>query len=316
VGVIAGGSLVRATGSGDGCGDTWPRCQGSLFPLGGGTETTIEFAHRAATATLAVVLIWFAFRAWRDTPRGRPPRWYRRPAHALVAWRAPTEGRNLRRALGWVGVFFLGEVIIGAVLVLARWVDQDASIGRVVLVPLHLVNTFLLLGAIALVVHVCHGGTWPRINRDRASNRIGLAIIGIMLVVGASGGLNALADTLFPPNTLLEGIRQELGPAAPLLVRLRALHPVIAIGGGLTVVVALRSPAFDAGGLVRPLANAAAAIVAVEAAIGLVNVALLTPVEIQLVHLVVADVLWILCALAVIRVVAVTTDASRRMESV
>ena len=294
VGVIGGGSLVRATGSGDGCGESWPRCEGSLFPLGGGTETSIEFAHRFATVMLAVALLAL-----------------------LIAARGSGEtGRRVWRGLRWAGAFFIGEVIIGAVLVLAGWVDQDASIGRTIVVPLHLVNTFLLLGAVVLVVHVAHGGRWPRLDVRRLSNRIGLVVLGTMLLIGVTGGLNALADSLFPADTLLEGIKAEFGSAAPFLVRVRTIHPVVAIAGGLIIVLALRSPSFDPAGLVRRQADAAALLVGIEAAIGILNVALLTPVEIQLVHLLVADLLWIVAALAVIRVVAATTVETRRVNAV
>lgn len=294
VGVIVGGSLVRATGSGDGCGESWPRCEGSLFPLGGGTETTIEFAHRAATAFLAVVIVILV----------------------VVAFRAGDAGRNVRRALKWVGVFFMGEVVVGAVLVLAGWVDTDASIGRMIVVPIHLVNTFLLLGATVLVVHVANGGTWPRFDMKRRSNQISAMILGTLLVIGALGGLNALADTLYPADTLGEGLRAEFGAAAPVLVRVRILHPMVAIAGSLGVVMALRSPSFDGTGRVRSLANAAAVVVGIEAIIGIINVALLTPVEVQMIHLLVADVIWILATLAIVRIGAATSDVSGRLESV
>jgi heme A synthase len=137
-----------------------------------------------------------------------------------------------------------------------------------------------------------------------------------MLLIGATGGLNALADSLFPADSLLEGIKAEFGSAAPFLVRVRAIHPVVAIAGGLTIVLALRSPSFDGAALVRRQADAAAILVGVEAAIGILNVALLTPVEIQLVHLLVADLLWIVAAIAVIRVVAATTVETRRVDAV
>jgi heme A synthase len=293
VGVIVGGSLVRATGSGAGCGESWPRCEGSLFPLSGGTETTIEFAHRLATVLLAIALV-----------------------SLLVAARRSGEvGRRVQRGLKWAGVFFMGEVIIGAVLVLAGWVDKDASIGRTIVVPLHLVNTFLLLGAVVLVVHAAQGGARPRIDLARRSNQLGLVILGAILLVGATGGLNALADSLFPADSLLEGIRAEFGPAAPFLVRVRTIHPVAAIAGGLTVLMLLRSPSFDGSGRVRKLADAAAILVGIEAIVGIVNVALLTPVEVQLIHLLIADAVWIVAALAVVRVVAATTGVAREVKA-
>jgi len=293
VGVIVGGSLVRATGSGDGCGESWPRCEGSLFPLGGGTETTIEFAHRLATLLLAIALV----------------------ALLIAARRSGDVGRRVQRGLKWTGVFFMGEVIIGAVLVLAGWVDKDASIGRMIVVPLHLVNTFLLLGAVVLVVHLAGGGVWPRLDRTRRSNQLGLIVLGAILLVGATGGLNALADSLFPADSLLEGIKAEFGSAAPFLVRVRTIHPVVAIAGGLTVLMLLRSPSFDGSGRVRTLADMAAVLVGVEAVVGIINVALLTPVELQLVHLLIADALWIVAALAVVRVLAASTEVASEVRA-
>lgn len=293
VGVIVGGSLVRATGSGDGCGESWPRCEGSLFPLGGGTETSIEFAHRLATVLLAIALV----------------------ALLVAARRSGEVGRRVQRGLKWAGVFFIGEVIIGAVLVLAGWVDKDASIGRTIVVPLHLLNTFLLLGAVVLVVHAAQGGAWPRIDLARRSNQLGLVILGAILLVGATGGLNALADSLFPADSLLEGIRAEFGAAAPFLVRIRTIHPIIAVAGGLTVLMMLRAASFDGSGRVRKLADAAAILIGVQAIVGIVNVALLTPVEVQLIHLLIADALWIVAALAVIRIVAATTGVAREVKA-
>ncbi len=293
VGVIVGGSLVRATGSGDGCGESWPRCEGSLFPLGGGTETTIEFAHRLATLLLAIALV----------------------ALLIAARRSGEVGRRVQRGLKWTGVFFMGEVIIGAVLVLAGWVDQDASIGRTIAVPLHLVNTFLLLGAVVLVVHLAGGGVWPRIDRKRRSNQLGLVVLGVILLIAATGGLNALADSLFPADSVLEGIKAEFGSAAPFLVRVRTVHPVVAIAGGLTVLMLLRSPSFDGSGSVRDLADMAAVLVGVEAVVGILNIALLTPVEVQLVHLLIADALWIVATLAVVRVLAATTEVASEVRA-
>lgn len=282
VAVILGGSVVRATGSGSGCGESWPRCEGSIFPLDGTVETGIEFTHRAMTTVLTVLLLLLVWRALRVTAPGHP----------------------LRRALGWATVFFAGEVVIGAMLVVFGWVDADASIGRVVMVPVHLVNTFLLLGALTVTAHLGSGGSPPRWGDSATRDRLVLAGLVALIVVAASGALNALADTLFPADTLIEGVRREFGRAAPFLVRLRLVHPVVAIGAGLAVIFVVRHPDFDPGRRATGPARVVTIVVAAQFLVGLMNVAMATPVEIQIVHLLAADVLWIWFVLGSARVLA------------
>ncbi len=280
VAVILGGAVVRASGSGDGCGDSWPRCEGSLIPLGGDTETMIEFAHRALTFVLAVALIGFAAWTLRRVPPGRP----------------------VRRWLFWAAVFFIGEVIIGAALVLFEWVDQDESIGRMILVPIHLVNTFFLLGALAgAAFHAGRGEMrvrWP----EGSTRNLSVAAVAIVLVVGAMGAMNALADTLYPDASLGAGLAADLDGASPLLVQLRIFHPMVAIVGGLMLVWLVRHPAYDPAFRATAMRNGVVAIVFLQFFVGIVNVVLLTPIEIQVVHLLVADVLWILIVLGALQI--------------
>ena len=260
--VILGGSVVRATESGAGCGDQWPRCEGHIIPWSAEGATTIEFAHRASTAILGILLVALVVTVARRTERGAP----------------------IRRALAWVGAFFVAEVAIGAVLVLFGWVDQDASIGRVVAMTVHLANTFLLLAALTLVVWLARGGAPPRVDLGRTADRLLLAGAVVLLVVAASGALNALADTLFPAD--------ESSGSGHFLADLRVLHPMIAIVGGAAVVLLSRARAL-AGAAAEPWRRAIAVIVAIQFAMGVVNIALLTPVETQVLHLLLADTLWI-----------------------
>ena len=274
--VILGGSVVRASGSGAGCGESWPRCNGSLIPLGGDIETVIEFTHRLFTGALGIALFTFGAWTWRRIARFHP----------------------VRRALKWAAIFFVGEVVIGALLVTFGWVDDDTSLGRLIAVPIHLVNTFFLLGALAAAAF--HAGRpespvrWP----ERRTKPLVLAAMGVVLVIAAMGALNALADTLYPDDSLASGIAADPGGASPLLVQLRVLHPVIAIIGGLALVWLVRHPAFDPGGRAATMRHAVSGIVFLQFVVGMINVALLTPIEVQVMHLLVADVLWILVVLA------------------
>ncbi len=279
---------MRATGSGAGCGSSWPHCEGSILPLGGASETAIEFSHRAMTAALAVVLVALAVRVLRETRRGDP----------------------VRSALGWAAAFFVGEIVIGAVLVLFGWVDDDASAGRFVMVGAHLVNTFLLLGALTLTAHLASGGAVPRFRPRRSRDRLVVAGTFVLLVVAVSGGLNALADTLYPAGTFLDGLSDEFGPAAPVPVRLRVLHPALAVVGGIVAIRVVRHPDFDPGRTARGPAAVVVGTVVLQFGIGLANVVMATPVEIQVLHLLGADVIWIAFVLASTRVLGRTTPVS------
>jgi len=115
-----------------------------------------------------------------------------------------------------------------------------------------------------------------------------------VLLAGVTGAIAALGDTLFPATSFAEGLRHELSGDAHLLLRLRLLHPFAAIAAGAALLavarLALRA---RADRRVRRAALALAALVAVEIALGVLNVLLLAPVGLQLVHLLVADGIWL-----------------------
>lgn len=271
VAVILGGMVVRATGSGAGCGDTYPRCDGHIIPIFDNPSTAIEFTHRMMTAALGLAFV------------------------ALVVVVARRYGMRSRvgRPLAWSIGFFLGEVAIGALLVVFGWVEDDASIGRLIAVSVHLVNTFLLLGALTVTVHVASGGRSVRLDRRGGPDGRVLAGVGVLLVVGASGAINALADTLFPAGDVAAATIEAYGSAGQFLIDARTLHPLIAVAGGVTLFFLARSPQLALGPRERRLAITVQAIIGLQMLVGVVNIAMLTPLETQIVHLLVADILWI-----------------------
>ncbi len=273
--VIVWGAFVRATGSGAGCGDHWPTCNGEVVPRAPALETIIEFTHRLTSGgalLLAVALVVGAAWAW---PKSSPTR--------RAAW----------ATLG----FMVVEALVGAAIVLLQMTADNDTIGRAVVMGIHLINTLLLLGAMVLTAWFASGRSAPRVETDRmAAVLLGGAMAG-MLVLGASGGVTALGDTLFPAGTLAEGIAQDLSPTAHVLVRLRVLHPVIAVlVGGFTMVAALFSglSRTDSG---RTLAMALVGLIVGQVMLGGLNIILLAPVWLQLVHLLVADFVWIVLVL-------------------
>ncbi len=270
--VVAWGAFVRATGSGAGCGKHWPMCNGEVVPRSPRIETLIEFTHRTTSglALLAVVaLVFWAFRAF---PRG----------HAA------------RRASAAAIVLMCLEAAVGAGLVLFGWVAKDPSAARGWVMAVHLVNTFLLLAALALTADWSgHPGGVAVDGRGRAAGALLGAALGVLLA-GVTGAIAALGDTLFPSQSLVEGIRQELSGEGHVLLRLRVLHPFAAILAGALLLAAARAAlVLRPDARVRRAAIGIAALVAVEIVAGVSNVLLLAPVWLQLVHLLLADLLWL-----------------------
>ncbi len=271
VAVILWGAFVRATGSGAGCGSHWPLCNGEVVPRAASAQTLIEFTHRA-TSGLAVLMVV-----------------------ALLVWvyRARPTGHPARRAAFWSFIFILGEAGVGALLVLLHLVGQNQSAGRAVVMALHLVNTFLLLGALTLTACWTAGQGGPRPRQDAGFRPLFRRATAGLLLVGASGAIAALGDTLFPSSSLTAALGDDLSASAHFLLRLRVLHPVFGVGAGVLVLV-LSYRIVHAG---QPEAAARATWTAVLTVLqliaGIVNVGLLAPVLMQMVHLLLADLVLI-----------------------
>jgi len=272
VAVVAWGAYVRATGSGAGCGRHWPTCNGDIVPRAPRVDTLIELSHRISSSGAFLLTALLAAWALRSFPKGHRVRWSAGVSVALMAT----------------------EALIGAGLVHFELVAHDASMKRALGMSLHLINTFLLLGSTALTAWWASGGGAARVHRQG----ILLLALGVplvaMLVVGVSGAVTALGDTLFPAASVAEGFAQDLSPSAPLFVKLRTIHPILAVATAVAVIFAT--------GVVRALrptqavavsSKAAGTLAVAQVAAGLLDVALRAPVAMQLIHLALADLVWI-----------------------
>jgi heme A synthase len=289
--VVAWGAYVRATGSGAGCGAHWPLCNGEVVPRVPRLETLVELSHRVSSGVALVLAL------------------------ALYVWarRAYPAGDRVRRAAGATAVLMLGEALIGAVLVLFGLVAHDESSKRVLSVCMHLTNTFLLLAATALTAWWASGGARPRLTDQRAVLWAVGAPLAATILLGGTGAITALGDTLFPPASLAAGLAQDLSRDATLFVRLRTVHPVLAVATGIAIVVSgglLR--ALRPSRAVRALTRASAVLVVAQVGAGLLDVALLAPVWLQLVHLAMADCVWVVLVLTGAASLAVAPESVAR----
>ncbi len=266
--VVLWGAVVRATGSGAGCGNHWPLCNGVVVPRDAAVQTIIEFTHRLMSgASLAAVVL-------------------------LVVWafRAFPSGHVLRRATLWALGFLFLEALLGAGLVLFDYVAKNVSVGRVVYLAAHLTNTQLLLASLAVVAWLA---SQPARSGRSLPASLAAALIAA-LIVCVSGAIAALGDTLFPATSLTAGLHQDLSSTSNLLLRLRLAHPVIAlVGAAIVVFSTLRVLRAHLPKLHSNLALAVLLLTIAQLIAGALNVALLAPVPMQIFHLLLAGALWI-----------------------
>jgi len=270
--VILWGAFVRATGSGAGCGSHWPTCNGEVIPRPQSVETLIEFTHRATSGlALLAVLALFVW-AFRTHPR-----------------------KHIVRLGASLSLFFIiTEALLGAGLVLFEWVAHNTSVARAISMPLHLLNTFLLLAALTLTAWWASGGA---VFRLRGQGKLLHVLVGgllAVLVVGMTGAVIALGDTLF----LGLGVQPEESPLVRTLIAIRPIHPVVAVLAGVYLSTAgiwvlNQRPHPVVGRLVMTLMM----LYLVQLVAGAVNVVLKAPVWMQLLHLLLSDVLWVVLVL-------------------
>ena len=255
--VIVGGGLVRATGSGAGCGRSWPTCQGEVLPALRGA-TAIEFSHRILTVVAGLAGLALLRAVFVEFRKGHPS----------------------RKAVTVAAGLFAVEGLIGRALVEGGWVADDASLARAVIVPLHLMNTFLLLAALTLTVAFVSGLGPIRVGRAAIPH---LAVALGAVVVATTGSITGLADTLFPRDFSLG---TALVSDEHFLTQLRLIHPFVSVA--LVTAVVLLGRRVPGRG-----ARIAVGVAFVQLAVGPLNVVLGTPVWLSLVHLALADVFWV-----------------------
>lgn len=267
--VILWGALVRATGSGAGCGNHWPLCNGQVIPLAPHIDTIIEFTHRCMTGGATFLVIGLLVWTFRATIRGQAARLWAVLSMILLA----------------------NEAILGALLVKLGYVTGNQSTGRVVMLSIHLSNTLLFLAALTLTAYFL--GTGQRLHnlphRNTASRWVKLGLAAT-LMVGVSGSLAALGDTLFPASSLRAAFAQDFATSSPWLLRLRGVHPVSALIAAAFVLWLISQGRRNGA---RGLSNAVVALLAFQFALGFADVLLLAPVWMQILHLLGADLYWV-----------------------
>ena len=292
IAVILWGAVVRATGSGAGCGDHWPLCNGTIMQHSAQLDTIIEFTHRITSGISFFAVVALAWWTFARTARG-----------------------HLARTTAAAAVFFtVIEAALGAVLVKLGLTAQSQSPLRAPYLALHLANTLLLLAALTLTAHLLGRTTGYMRGKIRLVAPFGAssAVVAV-LVVGVTGSLAALGDTLFPASSLSAAFRQDFSSTSAWLLRWRWTHPTVAFVAcvfliWLLVRAAQRSSRWDN----RGLSALVLILLAAQYALGVLDVVFLAPVWLQIAHLLGADVFWAALVVLAARVTLEPVEEEKR----
>lgn len=260
---ILAGAFVRATGSGDGCGSTWPTCKGKIIPQLSDPSEVIEFSHRSISGILLIVTLII-----------------------FIKSRNISKGTIVRTTVNFLTFFVVFEAAIGAVIVLYEWVGLNSSLPRIIAVPIHLVNTFGLLACYAVLYKVLLNNFK---NIKQLWDRRFVFVAFLFLLSGATGSITALADVLFPSTSFYEGLMEDFDRTSELLTRLRILHPIVATGLSVALIIESRKIQKDYKIDVKFLQI----LVIVAVTLGVLNVLSNIVLLLSIFHLAIADLLWI-----------------------
>ena len=282
--VILWGVFLRASKSGDGCGQHWLTCGGEIVPTAPQFKTVIEFSHRLSTglAFFAVLLLF----VW--------------------AFRKFSKGDNARKTAFASFVLIIVEALVGAGLVLTGNTAETWTASRPFWMAAHLITTFSLLAALTLTAWFAGGGKSFSFDAPRKTLILLAAAVAGILLIGMSGSVAALSSMLFPSSSLAVGITQDFSSASHILLRLRVSHPILSIAVGVFLVFLanwLKSQAVENVHINR-WANILSILVLIQFAAGALTLLTHAPILMQIIHLLLADLLWIVFVLLSANVLA------------
>ncbi len=268
--VILWGAWVRISHSGDGCGDTWPLCHGQLIPEAQRGKTWVEYGHRLMSGIYGFVVIYFFWIARKIYPVGH---FARKAAVATL-------------------IFMITEALLGAKLVLFKLVTTNDTPYRAFVMALHQVNSFMLTGAVALAyASAALSDTTPTPLANYKKYKL---LPWIIVILGTTGAWAALSNSLFPTDNILEGLFADLSSESHYLIRLRGLHPVLAVlgAGGLALFFWLKAQTTE-NALLQKKSVQMTVVLIVQILFGMSTLLFHAPTWMKITHLCLAQVIWV-----------------------
>lgn len=266
--IILWGAYVRLSGSGAGCGDHWPLCNGAVVPMNDSFKTMVEFVHRLTSGLFGITMLAMTYFSFKETDTGHP----------------------LRKVSILALFLTLVEALIGALLVKKGLVEQNSSGLRAIVIASHLVNTLFLMAALLSCVFFSLNDKWKKLSTKTLDNRLFYIVLTLVIFVVTTGGITALGNTLFPSSSLAEGIARDFSESSHFLIKLRIWHPICAVLMGSLFFIFNSKVARLEG--FKNICDINYAIIVIAIGFGVVNWLLLAPAWGALVHLALANLVW------------------------
>lgn len=281
--VILWGAWVRISHSGDGCGDTWPLCQGQVLPEIGQVagKTWVEYFHRFMSGFYGVVVLFLFL-------------WIRRAKESELK-------SSAYRWIFWVLVFMITEALLGAKLVLFGLVNTNQSIWRILVMSLHQLNSFLLVGFtvrfLAATFEQEYSSTYkswqaPEDHKPKSNLYARPIFLCWFLVIAVTGAWASLSTTLFPSSSLFDGLTRDLDSGSHLVLKIRILHPLLGLSVGSFLSFGLYKLSLRVNSFLSRVAIVGSSLIALGVVIGFLTLILLSPIPLKLTHLLLAHMLW------------------------
>ncbi len=290
--VIVWGVFLRASKSGDGCGQYWLTCHGEVIPSAPELKTLIEFSHRVMSGidflVVLVLLIW-----------------------ALLKY---SRGSQVRKFAVISFIFIVTEALIGAGLVLTGNTAETLTNSRPFWAIGHLINTFILLASLSLTAWLAYSGKRLVLRSQSYVTLLSICAAVALLLIGSSGVLAALSGMLFPVETLAEGLKQDFSSSSHILLRLRLSHPILSVIFGVLLILFanwLKSKDVENRQLKR-FAQAMMVLILVQLGFGALTLISHAPILMQLGHLFLADAIWITFVLMIANFLSVDSREDLR----
>ncbi|UXR63354.1 COX15/CtaA family protein [Bdellovibrio bacteriovorus] len=267
--VILWGAWVRISHSGDGCGDTWPLCHGRLIPEAERGKTWVEYGHRLMSGIYGLVVIYF---------------WW-------VARKLYQPGHFARKAALATLIFTITEALLGAKLVLFKLVTTNDTPYRAFVMALHQVNSFMLTGAVALVAVAALSQAEKEMPSTKEAHRF---FPWIIVIIGITGAWASLSNSLFPAENLWDGFMADFARDSHFLIRIRGLHPLLALlgGGGLALYFWLKAQTAELE-VIQKRSLHMSLLLIFGIMFGIATLLLHAPVWMKIVHLALAHSIWV-----------------------
>ena len=297
--VILWGVFLRASRSGDGCGQHWLTCGGEVVPSAPELKTVIEFSHRITSALdgfIVIGLLVWAFMQWRKDR---------------------TDISSYVLGIAVASFFFvLVEGALGAGLVLTGNTAETLTPARPFWMAGHLLNTLVLLTLLTITAWSATTGRRLELTGNRANLKWILAAAALMFVVGISGSVAALSSMIFPSGTITEGLTKDFSATSHTLLRLRPFHPLLAVASAVFLVfwTGWLKRQFPESKYIVRWANAVAILTVAQVAFGAMTLLTLGPILMQLGHLLLADLVWIAFVLLSLNLLSKQTASAQTEE--